>query len=86
MQRLSLLLVLLLTACFAHGKEIVVYLAGDSTLAPGSGYGDALCGRFATSVTCRNMAKGGRSTMSYRDEGSWAEVLAELSAKRGFFE
>jgi lysophospholipase L1-like esterase len=30
-------------------------------------------------VTCVNMAKGGRSTRSYRDEGSWAQVTEALN-------
>jgi lysophospholipase L1-like esterase len=59
-----------------------IILVGDSTMAHGSGYGDSLCGRFATSVVCRNMAKGGRSTSSYRGEGSWQEALDELATQR----
>jgi pectinesterase len=48
-----------------------VILVGDSTMAPGTGYGDALCGLFAWQVECVNLARGGRSTKSYRVEGWW---------------
>jgi acetyl esterase/lipase/lysophospholipase L1-like esterase len=56
-----------------------VLLVGDSTLAPRSGYGDALCARFQPEVTCVNLAKGGRSSRSYREEGAWAVVLKQLA-------
>jgi lysophospholipase L1-like esterase len=52
-----------------------VLLVGDSTMAPETGYGDALCGRFQANVTCLNLAKGGRSSSSYRAEGLWDKVL-----------
>jgi lysophospholipase L1-like esterase len=48
-----------------------------------SGYGPGFCANVTHEVTCMNMAKGGRSTSSYRAEGSWDQVLAEL--KRGRF-
>ncbi|HTE43476.1 MAG TPA: rhamnogalacturonan acetylesterase [Steroidobacteraceae bacterium] len=51
-----------------------VILVGDSTMAPRSGYGDALCARFRPDVDCVNLAKGGRSSKSYRAEGSWTTV------------
>ncbi|HTV18148.1 MAG TPA: GDSL-type esterase/lipase family protein [Polyangiaceae bacterium] len=57
-----------------------VLLVGDSTLARGSGYGDALCARFRPEVACANLAKGGRSSRSYRQEGSWTAVLEQLRA------
>jgi lysophospholipase L1-like esterase len=51
-----------------------VILVGDSTMATRSGYGDALCARFKPQVTCINLARGGRSTKSFREEGRWDEV------------
>lgn len=57
-----------------------VILVGDSTMAPRTGYGNALCLRMVLGVECINAAKGGRSTGSYRTEGSWAEVQAKLDA------
>jgi lysophospholipase L1-like esterase len=55
-----------------------VLLVGDSTMAPQTGYGNALCARFRPNVTCLNLAKGGRSSASYRAEGSWEKVLGLL--------
>jgi len=79
--------IIFLIACFmadadADAAATRIILAGDSTQAARSGYGDALCGRFAPSVVCVNMAKGGRSSKSYRAEGSWGQVLAVLQANR----
>jgi lysophospholipase L1-like esterase len=54
-------------------------LVGDSTMQPGTGYGLAFCMRLKPNVECDNMAKGGRSTKSYRVDGSWAEVTAKLA-------
>ena len=36
-------------------------LVGDSTMAPNSGYGNALCAQFSLPVSCLNLAKGGRA-------------------------
>jgi lysophospholipase L1-like esterase len=57
---------------------IRVILVGDSTMQTKSGYGDALCARFTPEVTCVNLAKGGRSTSSFRAEGRWDEVQGML--------
>ena len=59
-------------------KPIRVILVGDSTMATRSGYGDALCQRFVPEVSCINLAKGGRSSGSFRAEGLWDAVLAML--------
>ncbi|HEX7643591.1 MAG TPA: rhamnogalacturonan acetylesterase [Burkholderiaceae bacterium] len=55
-----------------------VILVGDSTMASETGYGDALCRLMKPGVLCLNRAKGGRSTSSYRAEGSWAAILQLL--------
>jgi lysophospholipase L1-like esterase len=60
------------------GKPIRVILVGDSTMATKSGYGDALCARFVADVKCINLAKGGRSTSTFRKEKRWDEVEALL--------
>jgi lysophospholipase L1-like esterase len=65
-------------------KPTRIILVGDSTMAPKSGYGDALCARFKPEVTCLNLAKGGRSSGSYRAEGSW-EVVQKLVASNTQF-
>lgn len=62
----------------AHADSLRVILVGDSTMAPRSGYGDALCVRFKPEVQCLNLAKGGRSTKSYLAEGLWDAVMALL--------
>lgn len=58
-----------------------IVLVGDSTMAPKSGWGDALCAQAKPTLTCVNMAKGGRSSKSYRAEGSWDQVLEALRKK-----
>ncbi len=55
-------------------KPIRVILVGDSTMANSSGYGDAFCARVNRANTCLNLAKGGRSSGSFRAEGRWDEV------------
>lgn len=54
-------------------KRIV--LVGDSTVASGSGWGDAFSKLLAPGVKCSNLALKGRSSKSYRNEGHWQEVL-----------
>lgn len=49
-------------------------------MAPRSGYGNALCEQFQQ-VACLNLARGGRSSKSYRAEGLWDTVLALLNEK-----
>ena len=63
-------------------KKII--LVGDSTTAVQGGWGPGFCGYHITSfVACVNLARGGRSTKSYRAEGSWA--LAQYEMKSGGF-
>lgn len=62
----------------AEPPPIRVILVGDSTMATKSGYGDALCARFTPQVTCVNLARGGRSSKSFREEGRWDEVKRML--------
>jgi lysophospholipase L1-like esterase len=68
---------LLLAASTTHAADrlpIRVILVGDSTMATKSGYGDAFCARFTQDVSCINLARGGRSSGSFRAEGRWDEV------------
>lgn len=74
-----LLAVVAQPVCAVDAQSIRVVLVGDSTMATQTGYGDALCGRFQPAVSCLNMAKGGRSSASYRTEGSWNQVMKTLS-------
>lgn len=55
-------------------KPVRFILVGDSTMASTSGYGDAFCARVNRANTCINLAKGGRSSASFRAEGRWDEV------------
>ena len=55
----------------AHDRLILV---GDSTMASSTGYGDALCARLTPETACLNLARGGRSSGSFRAEGRWDEV------------
>jgi lysophospholipase L1-like esterase len=55
-------------------KPVRFILVGDSTMANNSGYGDAFCARVQRSNTCINLARGGRSSGSFRAEGRWDEV------------
>jgi lysophospholipase L1-like esterase len=58
----------------AADKPVRFILVGDSTMANTSGYGDAFCARVNRANTCINLAKGGRSSGSFRAEGRWDEV------------
>jgi lysophospholipase L1-like esterase len=62
----------------AESKPVRFILVGDSTMATASGYGDALCARVIRADTCINLAKGGRSSGSFRAEGRWDEVQGLL--------
>jgi lysophospholipase L1-like esterase len=78
----ALSLALLAAEGAARAVEVTtarVVLVGDSTVAPLSGYGDALCQRFAPSVRCLNLAKYGTSTLSYRTTGLWQAVQALIT-------
>ena len=61
-------------AADAPAKPVRIILVGDSTMANTSGYGDAFCARVNRGNTCINLAKGGRSSGSFRAEGRWDEV------------
>jgi lysophospholipase L1-like esterase len=61
-----------------------VILVGDSTMASTTGYGDALCARFTPETSCINLARGGRSSKSFRAEGRWDEVVKLLREGAGF--
>lgn len=71
---------LLVSMAQAEGRLILV---GDSTMAPRSGYGDALCARFKPGLRCLNLARGGRSSGSFRAEGLWEQVLELLREPDG---
>ena len=56
-----------------------IILVGDSTTQVNSGWGGSFCATRVTSfAACVNLGRGGRSSKSYRAEGSWDVVLAEM--------
>lgn len=61
-----------------------IILVGDSTMAVRTGWGPGFCAGVVAEVACVNMAKGGRSSGSYRAEGSWAQVVEELKRNAEF--
>jgi len=71
---------------FAQKSPIVVYLAGDSTMAektadkrPETGWGEYLQIHFdKTKVKIENHAQNGRSTKSFIDENRWQKIVDVL--------
>ena len=56
-----------------------IILVGDSTTAVVGGWGPSFCAYHVTSfAACVNLARGGRSSSSYRAEGSWDVALGEM--------
>jgi len=62
-------------------KLVRVALAGDSTVADGSGWGPAFAKRLGPKAECLNFARGGQSSKSFRDSGNWRKAL---DAKPGY--
>lgn len=61
-------------------RPIKLILAGDSTTAQGTGWGGAFCASHVVSrVACLPLGRGGRSSSSYRTDGSWDLVRNELT-------
>ncbi|HXC54767.1 MAG TPA: rhamnogalacturonan acetylesterase [Rhizomicrobium sp.] len=58
-----------------------IVLVGDSTVQVGSGWGGSFCAfHVTTQVACINLAKGGRSSGSYRAERFWDIAVAEMKS------
>ncbi|GGX75711.1 hydrolase [Massilia dura] len=75
---------LVLGSAAAADKPVRFILVGDSTMASNSGYGDAFCARVNRAHTCINLAKGGRSSSSFRAEGRWDEVQGLLKGSAAY--
>ena len=71
-------------AVASSSASVRIILVGDSTMAVNSGWGTGFCAVVTAEVTCVNMAKGGRSSGSYRAEGSWANVMEALKSNPDF--
>ena len=62
-------------------KAQKIVLVGDSTTAVNSGWGGSFCAKHVSSnVACVNLGRGGRSSRTYREEGSWALALKEMGS------
>ena len=80
---LPLVLLVGSTTCASQGVTdsgpVKIVLVGDSTTAQMTGWGGAFCDAYVSGmVACLPMGRGGRSTKTYRAEGSWQLVLNEL--------
>jgi lysophospholipase L1-like esterase len=63
-------------AVFAQSRPGVrIVLTGDSTVNDEGGWGPGLRALFGPDVTVVNLAKNGRSSKSFRDEGLWQPAL-----------
>jgi lysophospholipase L1-like esterase len=58
------------------GTTVRIDLIGDSTQTDHAGYGRGFCANLTAKVDCVNMARGGASTRSYREQGLWDHALA----------
>jgi lysophospholipase L1-like esterase len=58
------------------GTVVRIDLVGDSTQTQNAGYGRGFCANFTVQVDCLDMAKGGASTKTFREQGLWDKVLA----------
>jgi len=74
----ALLFSVLFIGCMGYSQTptpVRVVLAGDSTVNNGGGWGAAFCALMTPNVECINLARNGRSSKSYYDEGLWKEAL-----------
>jgi lysophospholipase L1-like esterase len=60
-----------------HGAPVRIALVGDSTVALGGGWGASFCTLLTPNVECLDVAKNGRSSKSYYDEGLWKSALEQ---------
>jgi lysophospholipase L1-like esterase len=75
--RLLFALCALAGAAFAADEEkpIKVVLAGDSTVNDEGGWGPGFRASFGPGIQVINLARNGRSSKSFRDEGLWRGVI-----------
>ncbi|WP_213806812.1 rhamnogalacturonan acetylesterase [Granulicella sp. dw_53] len=57
------------------GTKVRIDLIGDSTQTDNAGYGRGFCANLTVAVDCVNMAKGGASTKTFREQGLWERSL-----------
>jgi len=85
LRRLLFCCLLVAMAQASAGEPVVIYLAGDSTLAakldakrPETGWGEALPAYFGASARIDNRAQNGRSTRTFIAEGRWQAIVDTL--------
>ena len=61
----------------SSAAKVKIVLVGDSTVTDNAGWGAGFQSLLADDVNCVNLAKGGRSSKSYRNEGWWDKAMAE---------
>ena len=73
----SLFLIALLACCMtaSAADKVRVVLAGDSTVTDKQGWGLGFAELVGEDVELHNLAKGGRSSKSFYDEGIWAKCV-----------
>lgn len=59
----------------AERKPLRIVLVGDSTVNDDGGWGPGFRASFASDVTVINLARNGRSSKSFRAEGSWGPAI-----------
>jgi pectinesterase len=60
----------------ASNRKVRIVLVGDSTVTEKSGWGAGFKQFITDGIECANTAAGGRSSMSFRQEGKWTNALA----------
>ena len=73
---LSALFALVIIFARANAQPIKIVLVGDSTVNDEAGWGPGFRASFGPPIECINLAKNGRSSKSFRDEGLWTPALA----------
>jgi len=77
-----LVVALVVSAAVPDGKtaeparaKVRIALAGDSTVTDQSGWGPGFAARLGPDAECLNLARSGRSSKSYINEGHWKKLL-----------
>jgi PelA/Pel-15E family pectate lyase len=65
------------SAAAGNPPSMRITLVGDSTVTDDSGWGRGFKARWSDQVLVWNMARNGRSSKSYIDEGHWRDALAK---------
>jgi pectinesterase len=75
MRRIGFVLLFFLASTAFAASPIRVVLTGDSTVNDEGGWGPGFRAYFGDHLEVVNLAKNGRSSKSFRDEGLWAPAL-----------